>query len=87
MAQNWAPLTTMTVKMDVATNENGNIATGEDTAAGKKTVSLNGIKADATFAQADKVYGAIMTDILGANYDKSTATRTMTGGVVDDGEG
>lgn len=86
MAQNWADIKTMTVKMDVALNEQGNIATGDDAAAGKKTVSLNGVKADATFAQADKVYGSILTDILGTTYDKKTATRTMTGGVVDDGE-
>lgn len=86
MALQWATSPTMVVKMNVATNANGNIATGEDTAAGNKTVSLPGIKSTATFAQADAVYNGIVNGILGATRDQNSAQRVITGGVIDDGE-
>ncbi|MBQ7705053.1 MAG: hypothetical protein IJT73_06485 [Selenomonadaceae bacterium] len=86
MALQWATSPTMTIKFNVATNANGNIATGSDTAAGNKTVSLQGVKSDATYAQAKTVYDAILNGICGATYDSQTAVRVITSGVVDDGE-
>ena len=81
MAYQWTTSPTMSVKFDVALNENGNIKQSGEDAAGKKTISLAGIKSDATFDQANAVYNEIFGKIAGGTYDQASAIRTITGGV------
>lgn len=77
MAKEWSTGTTATVKFDIALNENGNIAQSGDTAAGKKSYSMNNIKADATFSETARVYTAFVTGIAGGRYDESSGELTI----------
>lgn len=83
MAYQWKENPTMTVKMDVALNAAGNIKQSGEEAAGKKTISLGGIKSDATFEQANTVCNEIFGKIGGGTYDQASAQRVITGGVVE----
>lgn len=83
MAYQWATNKTMAVKFDVALNENGSIKQSGEEAAGKKTFTLQGVKSDATFDQANTVYNEIFGKIAGGTYDQSSGQRVITGGVVE----
>ena len=83
MAKEWSTATTGTVKFDVALNENGNIAQTGDTAAGKKSFSMNNIKSDAVFSDCAAVYSAFVTGIGGGRYDETTGELTIKKKVVE----
>lgn len=83
MAYTWATPATMSVSMGVNVNAAGNIAQSGDTVAGTKTISINGIKKDATFAQAKTVYDTFVGDIAGGSYVESTAQGTIKFGVAE----
>lgn len=68
---------TATLKTDVATNENGNIATSGQTATGKTTFTLKGIKKDATHAQVSAVLDAFVGGIAGGTYDPASLEGTI----------
>ena len=78
----WSTATTGSVKFDIATNERGNIAQTGQTAAGVKTYSMSNIKSDATFANANGVYGAFVS-LVGGRYDESTGELTIKKKVVE----
>lgn len=68
---------TATIKTDVATNENGNIATSGQTAAGKTTFTLKGIKKEATHAQTSAVLNAFVGGVVGGTFDPATIEGTI----------
>jgi hypothetical protein len=68
---------TATLKVSVATNENGNIATTGQTAAGNTNISLKGIKKDATHTQAKAVLDAIIGGVVGGTYDERNLEGTI----------
>ena len=83
MSKQWSTANTGTVKFDISLNENGNIAQENDTAAGKKSFSLNNIKSDAEFSDCAKVYTAFVTGIAGGRYDESTGEMVIKKKVID----
>lgn len=83
MAYTWVTPTTMSVSVNVNTNDAGYIATGEDEVAGVKGFSLNGIKRDATFAQTKSVLDAFIGDIADGSYIEGSAVGTIKFGVVE----
>lgn len=76
MAKEWTNPTTAKVAFDVALNENGNIATSEQTAAGKKAYTLNNIKQDANFSDCAKVYSTFI-GVVGGRYDEASGKKTV----------
>ena len=83
MAYTWATPSTMSVSMGVNVNAAGNIAQDGEDAAGIKTISISGIKKDATFSQAKSVYDTFVGDIAGGSYVESTAQGVVKFGVVE----
>ena len=83
MAAQFATATTGVVKMPVNVTADGNIAQENDTVTGNKQFSIQGIKADATLAQANAVFDAFIGGIAGGSYDSLGATKTITVGVVE----
>jgi len=68
---------TATIKVNVATNENGNIKTSGQTAAGNTSISIKGIKKDATHAQTSAVLTALIGGIADGTYDPATIEGTI----------
>lgn len=83
MALQWQDSPTMSVSVAINTNEDGFLATGSDTAAGTRTFSLSGIKADATYPQAQTVLNAFIGGIASGTYVATSAVRTIKSGVVE----
>lgn len=73
---------TGTVKMKVPTAD-GNIAQSGDTENGAKQVSIPGIKAGATLAEANIVFGKFVGTICGGSFDSLSAVKTVTQGVAE----
>ena len=78
-----AQFATATTGVPVNVNADGNIAQENDTVTGNKQFSIQGIKADATLAQANAVFDAFIGGIAGGSYDSLGATKTITVGVVE----
>lgn len=76
---------TATVKMPVNITAAGNIAQSGDTVAGKKVVSIPGIKQAATLTEANTVFSKIYGVIGGGTYDSLSAQKITTQGVTTDG--
>lgn len=68
---------TATIKVPVATNENGNIATSGQTAAGNKNVTIKGLKKDATHAQTSAFLSAFVGGIADGTYDGANIEGTI----------
>lgn len=73
---------TGTVKMKVPTAD-GNIAQSGDTENGAKQVSIPGIKAGATLAESNIVFGNFVGSIGGGTFDSLSAVKTITQGVAE----
>lgn len=72
------------VKVDVALNEDGNLAIGADTKAGTKSFTLKGFKVNGSPEQASTVLQKIITNIAGGSFDSSTAVyREEPRGVIE----
>ncbi len=70
-----------TLKVKVAVDSNTNIAQAGDVVTGNSFVGINGFSMDASFDDAQTVFGKILGDIAGATYDSDTTLRTFTVGV------
>ncbi len=79
----WSSPQAATVKFDVALTMDGNIAQSGDTAAGKKTFSMPGIKTNADLAAAKTVYSAFVTGLAGGRYDDTTGKKVVEYSVVE----
>ena len=79
----FTPAITSSVKMNVAMNESGTIAQSGDTVKSNKSVSIPGIKATATLAEANAVFTAFLGDIAGGTSDSLSAKKTITQGVAE----
>lgn len=82
MAKQWTNPTTAKVAFDVALNEDGNIATSSQTAAGKKSYTLNNIKQDANFSDCATVFSTF-TGAVGGRYDEASGKKTVEYTVAD----
>ena len=74
---------TASVKMNVPMTSAGTIAQSGDTPASTKSISISGIKADATLSEANTVFETFLGDIAGGSFDSLTAKKTITQGVAD----
>lgn len=83
-AESWVNAPVANVKFDVVLNQNGTIASEEETPAGQKSFTIKGFTASGTPAQANAVIEKIFVDIAGATYISNSKVRTVTQGV--DGE-
>lgn len=71
-----------TVQMNVPTNADGDIATTGEIQTGIKKVSIEGIKATATLAQAATVFDAFYGTIADTSFDSLSAKKTTVQGVI-----
>lgn len=72
------------VKMKVPLTTGGYIAQSDDTVTSAvKQVTIPGIKAGATLAEANTVFNAFLGDIAGGSFDSLSAVKTITQGVAD----
>ena len=78
----WSTANTGSVKFNVTLNENGNIATSGQTAAGNKAISMSNIKSDAVFSDCAQVYTSFL-DVVGGRYDSDSGVMTITKKAVD----
>lgn len=78
MAYKWSAANTGKVSFSVATNEDGNIATNGQTVAGNTTITMAGIKSDATFDQSAAVYGAFVNDICDGTFNQASGKKVVT---------
>lgn len=83
MAYAFATANTANVKMNVALDENGNIAQNGDTVAGNKMFTIQGVKATATLDEAKTVFDAFVGNIAGGTYDSLSTIKTISVGVVE----
>ena len=83
MSKQWSAGTTAKVSFSVNTNENGNIATNGETAAGNTKIEMKGIKSDATLEQSKAVFGAFVEDIIDGTYNEDTGKKTVEYTVVN----
>ena len=74
---------TSTVKMKVGATSGGYIAQSDDTVTASKVISIPGIKADATLAEASTVFNAFVGNIAGGSFDSLSAVKTITQGVAE----
>ena len=75
---------TASVKMKVPTTTGGYIAQTDDTVTGAtKQITIPGIKAAATLAEANTVFGAFLGNIAGGTFDSLSAVKTITQGVAE----
>ena len=74
---------TATIKMNVDMTADGFIAQSGDTVASTKKPILHGLKANATLAEADKVYGFFYGTLAGGTYDSLSAVKNITQEVAD----
>ena len=74
---------TASVKMKVNADAEGNIALAGDAVKGSKTPTIQGVKADATLAEATAVFDAFYGEICGATFDSLSAEKTIKQGVVE----
>ena len=74
---------TASVKMNVDMNEDGYIAQSGETVAGTKAITIHGIKAAATLAEANAVYDAFFVNIAGGTADSLSAKKTIVQGVTE----
>lgn len=79
----FTPALTASVKMNIDMNSGGFIAQSGDTVTGTKAISIPGIKAAATLAEANAVYTAFLGNIAGGSFDSLTAKKTITQGVTE----
>ena len=79
----FTPAVTATVKMNVGMNESGFVAQDGETVKSTKAISIPGIKAAATLAEANAVYTAFLGNIAGGSFDSLTAKKTITQGVTE----
>ncbi len=78
----FAPAYTASVKMKVPVTAEGNIAQTDDTLTGAtKQISIQGIKTNATLAEANTVFNAFVGNIAGGSFDSLSAVKTITQGV------
>lgn len=78
----WSTANTGSVKFNVTLNENGNIATTGQTAAGQKAISMTNIKSDAVFSDCANVYTSFL-DVVGGRYDAASGEMTIKKKVVE----
>ncbi len=79
----FTPAVTASVKMNVDMTADGFIAQSGDTVASTKAISIPGIKAGATLAEANAVFTAFLGNIAGGTSDSLTAKKTIVQGVAD----
>jgi len=79
----FAPAVTASVKMNVGMTADGFIAQTGDTVTSTKSISIPGIKADATLSEANAVFTAFLGNIAGGTSDSLTAKKTVTQGVTE----
>ncbi len=75
MALQFVDPKTVGLSVNVDLNANGNIAQTGDTAAGQKTVTINGFKLAGTVDNANTVFTKVLGDIGGATYTLNTAKK------------
>lgn len=83
MAKQWTTPQTATIKFDVALNERGNIAQTGQTAAGKKSYSMNNIATAAVYSDCAAVYTSFVTGLAGGRYDEDSGEKTVKYKVTD----
>lgn len=66
-----------TTRVDVALNSDGNIATGTETAAGTKGISINAVNAENNLTQNTKVLGFFI-DLVGGRQNSSSNRMTVS---------
>lgn len=77
----FAQAKTASVSMKVDMTESGLIKQSGETKGGAKAFTLPGIKAAATLAEAEQVYGLFYGTICGGTYDSLSAVKTYKVGV------
>ena len=82
MAKQWTNPTIANITFDVALNEDGNIATSEQTVAGKKSYTLNNIKHAAEFSDCATVFSTFV-GAVGGRYDENSGVKTVKYTVAD----
>ena len=73
MALQFVDPKTVGLVVNVDINAAGNIATGSDTAAGQKAVTISGFKTAGTGDDAETVFEKLLGDVVGVNYITNTA--------------
>lgn len=83
---NWSQPATAELKVDLRLDSNGFIVVDPTVStAATKGFTLKGFVANGTFANAETLFRAILTDIVGAKFNAMSTIYTERRSVVDDG--